>query len=307
MDLSGYLTKRYYRYISNFIDNNQLIRIKLSSSGNIEDYNSIFLDIFKLKHLGKISDKNFFELCQEHGIENPIPQSITDITTIKSTTLIEHGSIHWQLNGLICENQKITSWLLSGRHIIHQYNKETININKLLKGKPYPVYIKNLSGNFIYANKFTNHLAGKNIIGSTDYDLIWSDGAGYFTKNDAIARENSYLVVTESALCVNQLVNILISTKLALKDQSNKIIGTLNFSIPTKIMPPPKSLKLSSRELECIHWLTLGQSPEKIATTIGISKRTVENHIAMIKAKFKCRTQIELGYALGKLHHCSLI
>ncbi|WP_416430811.1 helix-turn-helix transcriptional regulator [Piscirickettsia salmonis] len=301
------MPKKYYKHISNFIDNNQLIRVKLSCSGNIEDYNSLFLDIFKIKYPGNISAKNFFELCQEHDIENPIPQTITDITAIKSTTFIEHGSIHWQLNGLICDSQKISSWLLSGRHINHQNNKETININKLFKGKPYPVYIKNLSGYFIYANKVTNQLAGKNIIGSTDYDLIWSNDAGYFAKNDAIARENSYLVVTESTLCVSQLVNIFISTKLALKDQSNKVIGTLNFSIPTKIIPPSRSLKLSSRELECIHWLTLGKSPEKIATTIGISKRTVENHIAMIKAKFKCRTQVELGYALGKLHHCSLI
>lgn len=51
---------------------------------------------------------------------------------------------------------------------------------------------------------------------------------------------------------------------------------------------------LTSREVDCLKWLVEGKSAIETSEILGISKRTVENHIARVKIKFNVRKKSEL-------------
>lgn len=57
---------------------------------------------------------------------------------------------------------------------------------------------------------------------------------------------------------------------------------------------------ITDRELECIHWLTLGKTVPEIGIILGISTRTVEKFIASLKLKFNCNTLFQLGNKVNK-------
>lgn len=53
--------------------------------------------------------------------------------------------------------------------------------------------------------------------------------------------------------------------------------------------------KLSVRHKECLKWLIRGKSSVDIGLILGISKRTVEKHIATLKEKLGCYTLFQVG------------
>ncbi len=55
-----------------------------------------------------------------------------------------------------------------------------------------------------------------------------------------------------------------------------------------------KAVKLTQREQECLALLVKGLSAKKSAKLLDISHRTVEAHLAKVKQKAHCRTQLEL-------------
>lgn len=55
-----------------------------------------------------------------------------------------------------------------------------------------------------------------------------------------------------------------------------------------------KEIKLTQRERECLHYLSVGYSAKKIGQELKISSRTVEIHIANMKRKLECHTRLEL-------------
>ncbi|KTC69271.1 putative transcriptional regulator [Legionella birminghamensis] len=52
---------------------------------------------------------------------------------------------------------------------------------------------------------------------------------------------------------------------------------------------------LTAKERELLQWIRLGKSAELIADIKGISRKTVERHVASIKDKFECYTMYQLG------------
>ena len=67
------------------------------------------------------------------------------------------------------------------------------------------------------------------------------------------------------------------------------------------ISEPNSELYLTKRELECVCWMRQGKTAEEVAIILGISKRTVEQHITSMKKKFGCTTLFQLGGIIGKL------
>ena len=57
--------------------------------------------------------------------------------------------------------------------------------------------------------------------------------------------------------------------------------------------------KLSKREWEVVKLLLQGKSNKLIASSLGISERTVEYHLKNIYAKFQVRSRLELILKLG--------
>ncbi len=58
---------------------------------------------------------------------------------------------------------------------------------------------------------------------------------------------------------------------------------------------------LTRREMDVLRLMKDGQKPVEIAKSMGLSVRTLETHLKNIKAKLKCKTLFELGFALGTL------
>ncbi len=58
---------------------------------------------------------------------------------------------------------------------------------------------------------------------------------------------------------------------------------------------------LTDKELQCLQWLVRGKTIPEIAIILAMSERTTEKHIENVKHKFKCHTQCEIGYIVGKI------
>lgn len=64
-----------------------------------------------------------------------------------------------------------------------------------------------------------------------------------------------------------------------------------------------KLIQLTSRETECLSYLTQGMTAKMIAKQLKISSRTVEYYFINIKQKFNCKTRIEV---VGKLQELNV-
>lgn len=61
-------------------------------------------------------------------------------------------------------------------------------------------------------------------------------------------------------------------------------------------------LKLSKRELECLHYLLMGKSAKETAASLKISHRTIESYIESMKNKLGCFSKSQL-FTLATLFH----
>jgi DNA-binding CsgD family transcriptional regulator len=78
-------------------------------------------------------------------------------------------------------------------------------------------------------------------------------------------------------------------------NQSFKSDAVSNVEFETML----KFYRLTPREHECIHWLSLGKTYEDVGMILSISSRTVKAHVQSIKAKLSCSTQFQLGKMFG--------
>jgi DNA-binding CsgD family transcriptional regulator len=74
----------------------------------------------------------------------------------------------------------------------------------------------------------------------------------------------------------------------------NKIKNTYFNSIDDKIKLPYIDTTFSQREIQCIKLLSKGFAAKKIAATLNLSHRTVENYIANIKSKLNISSKAQL-------------
>lgn len=52
-------------------------------------------------------------------------------------------------------------------------------------------------------------------------------------------------------------------------------------------------LGLTSRQLECLHWVARGKSSSDIGAILGISPRTVDEHLTLACGHFGVRTRLQ--------------
>ncbi len=58
-------------------------------------------------------------------------------------------------------------------------------------------------------------------------------------------------------------------------------------------------ISLSSRETECLQWVSLGKSSSDIGSILGLSPRTVDSYLEKVCSKLRVRTRIEaVAYAV---------
>lgn len=61
--------------------------------------------------------------------------------------------------------------------------------------------------------------------------------------------------------------------------------------------------KVTLRELQTLYWLAKGKTSPEMAIIFGLSKRTVEYHIARIKYKLGCVNLFQVGRIIGEFKH----
>jgi DNA-binding CsgD family transcriptional regulator len=57
--------------------------------------------------------------------------------------------------------------------------------------------------------------------------------------------------------------------------------------------------QITAREMDCLYYLQRGYSAKLIARSLGVSPRTVEDHLARVREKLSCYNKTELLLKLG--------
>lgn len=192
------------------------------------------------------------------------------------------------------------------------------NINDL----DYILAYKNLNHELLHCNtkllKYTGHKNINNIVGKTDYDLIWENFADIYHKQENDAKSNQVYIALHPGIDTDGRNFVFFNRKYPWKDEHNNIIGIICQSIEignpslielgsilkqTSLTKLEKihyigskdcSLQLTTREHECLFYILRGKTAKCISRFLGISPRTVEAHIDNIKLKLSCKTKSEL-------------
>lgn len=118
-----------------------------------------------------------------------------------------------------------------------------------------------------------------------------------------VCQENEIILTTESSRVyygTTCLLNVCLidfkTVKLPYYDSDGKLAGVLGFSYYLREIDLTKAnhYKLSSRELDCLDLLLLGNTAEETANQLHISSRTVETHLDNAKHKLNCQNKLEL-------------
>ncbi len=55
---------------------------------------------------------------------------------------------------------------------------------------------------------------------------------------------------------------------------------------------------LTPREMECGSWLLCGKTAKETASILGLSRRTIEDHLSSMKKKLGCNNKVQLAVVL---------
>lgn len=79
-------------------------------------------------------------------------------------------------------------------------------------------------------------------------------------------------------------------------------LGVTAFLVARTLLEPAQQARetpLSARELEVLQWIASGQRVADVAATLGLSERTVENHLRRIRQRLQVKTTAQaIGAAL---------
>lgn len=215
----------------------------------------------------------------------------------------------------------------------------TLNFNNIAESVlwqlPGFIILKNINSTYMGCNENFIALAGyKNldsIIGITDEDLKCeaSNYASIFRQQDREAMLYKPQVILDIHHFADNKLWICISRKIPLKDNNQKVIGSINqmseINLPllnklgialtrtsskktenrlnslTLTKDGYETYNISKRESECLFYILRGKTAKEIAKILNLSPRTVEEYTENLKFKFCCQTKTELvGKAISE-------
>lgn len=191
---------------------------------------------------------------------------------------------------------------------LNQLSQQLHLIDKIFGFTPF-MYLKDKKGKYLYANQpkleFYGFKKENDILGLYDTDLIMTnDQATDLRIHDKkIIKTESNHVFMEKVNGVNKKNIEFISYKSPLRlKASNKIAGIIgiSFIFPTefqykKELYSSKCINmLSKRQNECLYLLAHGMTIKEIAKKIGLSPRTIEHYLEVIKTKLNCTSRSDL-------------
>lgn len=189
------------------------------------------------------------------------------------------------------------------------------------------VYWKDHESKYLGANDVFIHDAGvgtsANIIGTTDADQVWKKQAKLMMTNDRyVIQTGTIKTDIELARMPDDNIVHFLSHKSPLRNRMGKIIGVLGLSynldnnawgdekfieigtmlgshalhqVKRYLLKHQKQdYQLSKRQLDCLYYYAKGMTINEIATTLSLSKRTVEHYLEAVKAKMNCTSRAEV-------------
>ena len=144
----------------------------------------------------------------------------------------------------------------------------------------------------------------ESLLGKSLYEVeTYNDAKEAIQNNELVVKNNQLLICDESLTMQGKLVNC-ISIKIPLWFQQT-VLGVLGFSIYhnrdplTAILSKITQLGLLNvepylRQTECLYYAMRGRTATQIAGILGLSPRTVEQHLEHIKIKLNVNSRSEL-------------
>jgi DNA-binding CsgD family transcriptional regulator len=191
---------------------------------------------------------------------------------------------------------------------------DDVVLEQILNGTDIYLFAKDRKGKYIFANDNLACAAGmdskEQMIGKTDYDLIWRDQADVFRQGDKRTLDgNPHIKIPEVQIQPDGIKEI-ITSKNILYTHNDTAVGIIGYYIEStgKVLidkigiydPVKKRIYLGStfnseyltrREIQVFYYVLLGLSARKIADRLFRSKKTIEYHIDRIKNKLQCNTR----------------
>ena len=192
---------------------------------------------------------------------------------------------------------------------------------------PGSVYWKNREGYYLGCNdkqlEFLNLSSKKDFVDRTIFDLIQGQcniEECNGNDNQVIKNENA-IIRFEIFVSAEKIIYPYLSIKTPLKNQKNQTVGLfgISFSLPevnaglirSILATNPQQLsipenhirqylarlfhiELTNRQADCLYYLALGMTNKMIAKKLGLSPRTIEIHMDILKEKLNCNNKAEL-------------
>lgn len=190
-------------------------------------------------------------------------------------------------------------------------------LEQILNSIDIYLFAKDRNGKYIFANDNLAQAAGmdskEQMIGKTDYQLIWREQADFFRAGDSRTLDGQpHIKIPEVQIQPDGIKEITTSKNILYTADGNAV-GIIGYYIentgkvlidkvgvynPTKrrisLGPLFNDEYLTEREIRVFYLVLLGLSARKIADKLCRSKKTIEYHIDRIKKKLQCKTHGDL-------------
>lgn len=186
-------------------------------------------------------------------------------------------------------------------------------LEQILNGIDIYLFAKDRHGKYIFANDNLARAAGmdskEQMIGKTDYDLIWREQADFYRTGDKRALDGRPLIKVPEVQTQPDGIKEITTSKNVLCTADGNTVGIIGYYIENtgKVLidktgvydpatrriclgPRFNNEYLTEREIRIFYFVLLGFSASKIADKVYRSKKTVEYHIDHIKRKLQCKT-----------------
>lgn len=142
------------------------------------------------------------------------------------------------------------------QYLWEEKERLTVYLNNIIENAPASIYWKDSNSIIMGGSKLHTKLTGysdsKQVIGKTDYDLVWRNQAEQIQENDQFVMKNNQLIsFEERAKLPDGSMHIFLTQKSPLKDKMGEIIGVLGVSIDiTELKLTQKKLKKAKMTAE---------------------------------------------------------
>lgn len=195
--------------------------------------------------------------------------------------------------------------VIEAQKIIQQFlnipDPEQINLISM-GNLPFNLYWKDNKGKYLGCNDTMMRDIGltksTDIIGLTDYDMVWSEDASLLHEHDNLVRAKEQpMSFLERGFIKSGEYCRFVSLKAPLRSKQG-IVG-LSFILYKNEAFQSHFPTLSEQQSKCLYHLTKGLSIKKIGQSLDLSPKTVENYLNAVKTKLGCNSRSELiAYAI---------